>query len=277
MLTQATAPSTLGLPGWNCLDVLHDSDHATIFLASNPQGFKVAIKRFKCDVATINPLLINDFLAHSQALGLLQTRKLVRTLDAFTQGGQLYLVMEYVKGDTLRKVLQRKPLPDLPQRLRWFADIANALAEVHGLGLLHLDLKTSNILLRSDGTPAMLDFGMETRLLLEAGILAEDEIYCTPYYVSPERILGDIPDERSDLYALGVILYELLTGRKPYEASTLAGLLKQHALAPVPRLPAGIAAYQPLLEGLLAKFPEGRLSSADVVLCLLQEIQHNKS
>ena len=127
--------------------------------------------------------------------------------------------------------------------------------------------------MRSDDSLALLDFGLETRLLVAAGFISEDEIYCTPYYVSPERIIGDPPDERADLYALGVILYELLVGHKPYESTSLEELLKKHALAPIPRLPVALSAYQPLLNGLLAKFPENRLQSTDVVVRLLQEIQ----
>ena len=101
--------------------------------------------------------------------------------------------------------------------------------------------------------------------------MREDEIYCTPYYVSPERIMGDVPDERADLYALGVILYEMLIGQKPYESRSLEELLKKHAIAPIPRLPTQYAHYQPLLDKLLAKFPESRIQSAAEVVELLHE------
>jgi serine/threonine-protein kinase/serine/threonine-protein kinase PpkA len=272
MLQRCLELYPLGLPVWKCVDVLHDSVNAVIFLAENPQGMKVAIKRFKFSTAGLDTALVDDFLLMTRALGLLDTRGLVRLLDVGIAGEALYMVMEYLPGDTLRMRLSQKPLPPLSLRLQWFEGITRALGAVHGLGLLHLDLKTSNILLREDDTPALLDFGMETRLLVEAGVMREDEIYCTPYYVSPERIIGDTPDERADLYALGVILYELLVGHKPYESASLEGLLKKHALAPIPRLPDTYSAYQPLIDGLLAKFPEGRLQSAAEVVHLLHKI-----
>ena len=263
----------IALAGYQWLQVLHESENAIIVLANAPSGQPVVIKRFKFNASKLAKHLIDEFLMESWALGLLTHRGLVHPIDAGIASGALYMIMEYVPGDTLRRNLALMPLPPLAQTLQWFKDITLALGEIHGIGLLHQDLKTANILVRSDDSLALLDFGLETRLLVAAGFISEDEIYCTPYYVSPERIIGDPPDERADLYALGVILYELLVGHKPYESTSLEELLKKHALAPIPRLPVALSAYQPLLNGLLAKFPENRLQSTDVVVRLLQEIQ----
>ncbi len=252
--------------------MLHESDNAVIFLAENASALRVAIKRFKFDASKLDKHLVDEFLMEMWALGLLAHRGLVRPIDAGVASGALYMIMEYVPGDTLRRRLAMPPLPTLPQALQWFEEIAQALGIIHGIGLLHQDMKTSNILVRNDNSLALLDFGLETRLLVETGFMREDEIYCTPYYVSPERIMGDPPDERADLYALGIILYELLVGRKPYESSSLENLLKKHAIAPIPQLPEGLHGYQPLINGLLAKFPENRLQSATQVVRLLQEI-----
>ncbi|SEA80919.1 Serine/threonine protein kinase [Thiothrix caldifontis] len=262
----------LALPGYQYLNVLHESENAIILLANSPSGLPVAIKRFKFDATGLAPDLVDEFLMESKALSLLAHRGLVRPLDAGMSSGTLYMVMEYVQGETLRRCLAQMPLPSLQQALFWFEEIAVALGVIHSIGLLHQDLKTSNILVRADNSLALLDFGLETRLLVAAGFLREDEIYCTPYYISPERIIGDPPDERTDLYALGVILYELLVGHKPYESGSLAELLKKHALAPIPRLPEALSAYQPLINGLLAKFPENRLESVEAVVRLLQNI-----
>lgn len=262
----------LALPGYQYLSILHESDNAIILLANNPSGSPVVIKRFKFDASHLPQDLIDEFILESKALGLFAHRGLVQPLDAGIASGALYMIMEYVQGVTLRRHLATIGIPPLAQALQWFEEITLALGVIHGIGLLHQDLKTSNIIVRQDQSLALLDFGLEIRLLIASGFLREDEIYCTPYYISPERIIGDPPDERTDLYALGVILYELLVGHKPYESNTLSELLKKHAVAPIPRLPDNLSVYQPLIKGLLAKFPENRLQSADLVVRLLQEI-----
>lgn len=272
-LQQTLNAYPLTLPDYRFIAVLHESENAFIFLAEHTDGIKVAIKRFKFDVSQLECALVDEFILEARALGLIAHRGLVRLLDAGVDAGALYLMMEYIPGETLRRLLILTPHIPLSQALHWFEEITLALQQIHSIGLLHQDLKTANILLRPDKSLALLDFGLETRLLLAAGFIREDEIYCTPYYVSPERILGDLPDERADLYALGVILYELLVGRKPYEANSLAELLKKHSIAPIPLLPSQLQAYQPLLNGLLAKFPENRLQSALEVVRLLHNIQ----
>jgi serine/threonine-protein kinase/serine/threonine-protein kinase PpkA len=179
--------------------------------------------------------------------------------------------MEYIEGQTLKYWLEHSRI-SLKQRLDWFRQITEALKQIHNAGLLHRDLKAANVFVRPDNSVVLLDFGMETQLLIKAGFLREDEIYCTPHYISPERILGENASISSDLYALGVILYELLVGHRPFEANSLNEILKKHALAPIPALPKQLAAFQPLLTGLLAKFPEDRLQSCEEVQQLLQQL-----
>ena len=264
----------LDLPSWTFIDVIHNGSNAIIFLAENAEGKCVAIKRFKFPVKGLDATVIDYFLDGIQMLNQAHEPSLVRVYQAGIRCNALYLIMEYLPGETLKKVLQRAPLPSLTQRLTWFRQTTHALQRVHELGMLHLDLKTSNIVLRPPQQSVVLvDFGLETRLLLDAGFLHEDEIYCTPYYVSPERIIGDIPDERADLYALGVVLYELLVGEKPYESTDLGTLLKMHAITPIPTLPPELALFQPLLAQLLAKFPENRTASAIDVLYWLDQHQ----
>lgn len=267
----------LDLPHWIFIDVLHNSTNAIIFLAKNAAGEHVAIKRFKFSVDGLDDAAIEHFLTGIRLLESQHYPGLVQLHQAGITSGAVYLIMEYLRGETLKTYLQQTPLPSLATRVQWFGEATQALQTVHELGMLHLDLKTSNIMIRDDATNpnrlVLLDFGLETRLLIDAGFLREDEIYCTPYYVSPERIIGDVPDVRADLYALGVILYELLLGKKPYESTSLSTLLKMQAIAPIPQLPTEFAHFQPLLNKLLAKFPEDRLdSAADVLYWLHHQI-----
>jgi serine/threonine protein kinase len=151
----------------------------------------------------------------------------------------------------LRKLLQR------------FIDVCEALEYAHSRGVLHRDLKPGNIMLRDDGTVALIDFGISRSAHVNKEAAdGPPSITGTPYYMSPEQARGSSTDERTDLYALGVMLYQMLTGEKPYAGDTPEAILEQHCNAPVPRLPSRLALYQPLLDRMLAKDATQRLSSA---------------
>ena len=117
-------------------------------------------------------------------------------------------------------------------------------------------------MLRKDGSIALIDFGLAKKAKLDAEITGTGEIFGTPYYMSPEQGHGNNVDERSDIYSLGVIFHEMLTGRKPYRADTAMGIIYLHANAPIPLLPTRLAQYQALLNMMLAKSPDDRLQSA---------------
>ena len=128
--------------------------------------------------------------------------------------------------------------------------------------MLHRDLKPGNIMLRKDGSIALIDFGLAKTAKLESEITDKGEIFGTPYYMSPEQGHGNGVDERSDIYSLGVIFFEMLTGKKPFKADTAMGIIYKHAQAPVPLLPPRLAQYQALINMMLAKSPGNRLQSA---------------
>jgi serine/threonine protein kinase len=131
--------------------------------------------------------------------------------------------------------------------------------------VVHRDLKPANIMLRDDGSVALIDFGI-SHSAHNAERRAAAEIAGTPYYMSPEQSRGEVTDARTDWYALGVVLYQMLTGEKPFTGQTPEAIIEQHCNAPVPRLPAALAAQQPLLDNLLAKDPTQRLTNAREVV-----------
>lgn len=265
----------LSLPGWRMKEVLHNSENAVIFLAENQQGNVVAIKRFKFDASDISERALTGFFRDARMLMSHQNNAvLVSLLDAgVTAEGAVYLVMEYLPGMTLKeRLMSAFGAGNLELRLDWFRNITTALALIHESGLLHRDLKSSNILMREDDSPALLDLGIETHLLVESGFLREDEIYGTPFYISPERIVGEPATVQADMYALGILFYEILTGEKPVQGRDLGEILQGHMFDPLPQLPVEFAVYQPLLSKLLLKSPESRLNSAHAALSLLDEL-----
>jgi serine/threonine protein kinase len=168
--------------------------------------------------------------------------------------------MEYLAGGDLRqKIDQGNTSANAVSYLR---QISGALAKIHSVGITHRDLKPGNIMLREDGSVALIDFGLAKRMRLRQEITDSGEIFGTPYYMSPEQGRGNEVDARSDIYSLGVIFYEMLTGEKPYLGSNAMSIIYKHSEAPVPLLPHRYAVHQALLNLLMAKKPEDRLQSA---------------
>lgn len=174
-----------------------------------------------------------------------------------------YIAMEYFPLGHLGTRLAAPLAPNVA--LRYVAEIAHALSIVHTAGIVHRDLKPANIMLRDDGSVALIDFGISHSALGDARRAAE-EIAGTPYYMSPEQGRGEATDARTDWYALGVILYQMLTGEKPFTGQSPEAIIEQHCNAAIPRLPAAFAAQQALLDKLLAKAPAERLSNAREVV-----------
>jgi serine/threonine protein kinase len=150
--------------------------------------------------------------------------------------------------------------------LSYVKQTAAALDAIHAAGIVHRDLKPDNLMLRKDGSLALADFGIAKHVAMLITDTAHGEVVGTPYYLSPEQATAQPVDQRCDLYSLGVILYEMLTGRKPYRASTAEVLLDMHANAPVPTLSSPYEALQPVLDRLMAKNRDERYASARAVL-----------
>ena len=180
-----------------------------------------------------------------------------------------YIAMEYFPLGHLGTQLYSELPPH--EALRYAREIAHALSIIHTAGVIHRDLKPANIMLRQDESVALIDFGISQ--LAHAKFDPQRtmvEIAGTPYYMSPEQADGLVADERTDLYALGVILYQMLTGEKPYLGDTADEILEQHRSAPLPILSPELMACQPVLNKLLAKEPTQRFGSAREALEALQ-------
>jgi eukaryotic-like serine/threonine-protein kinase len=185
---------------------------------------------------------------------------IVRLFDLGVSDEHAWLVMEYFPHGDLRRRMKSQVAP------RWAvgvaAAIARALGALHAEGVVHRDLKPGNVMLREDGSIALIDFGMSKDTAQSHDLTERGLIFGTPHYMSPEQGHGEPTDARSDLYSLGVILYEMLTGGKPYRADSPMALIYKHRKEPVPQLTEGLDGLQPLLERLLAKRPEERFPTA---------------
>jgi serine/threonine protein kinase len=178
--------------------------------------------------------------------------------------------MEYFTGGSLKDVIAGGLTPR--QALSLLAQATAALAEIHRLGIVHRDVKPANMMLRADGTMVLADFGIAKRTEGSMDRTVHGEFFGTPYYISPEQANGKPATERSDIYSLGIIFYEMLMNRRPYVGDSIVELISQHVGAPVPRLPQQLEDYQPLIDGMMAKDPAERLQNADEVLAAVDRV-----
>jgi LuxR family maltose regulon positive regulatory protein len=188
-------------------------------------GEPVAVKELRPDILASAPELAERFRREGEALRRLNHPNIVKVLAAVEEGGQLYIVMEHVGGGSLSDLLKRQPQLPLERALAIALETSDALARTHHLHIVHRDIKPGNVLLAEDGTPRLSDFGLaflpdRERLTMDRAVLG------TFQYMSPELCEGQKPGERSDIWAFGVTLYEMLAGRPPFRGDSPAEIIR---------------------------------------------------
>jgi serine/threonine protein kinase len=204
------------------------------------------------------------FQREYEIISSISHRAIAEIYDFGTLPQHLFLSMEYFPCGDLRARL-RNPL-SATESLYYLRSIAEALRVIHVFGVLHRDLKPANVMLREDNSPVLIDFGLARRAVDENTVTAHGQIVGSPYYISPEQSMGQDVDARTDLYSLGVMFYEMLTGQRPYVGKSALEIMEQHVSAPVPSLPEGLAEHQPIIDRLLAKGAHQRYVNTDELL-----------
>jgi eukaryotic-like serine/threonine-protein kinase len=250
------------IKGYRFMRRLGSTEHSGVYLAERESThLQVVLKVLRQVPGREDSVGAFDrFLQEYETIADMDHPNIVRIYDLGVADDHAHIAMEYLGGGDLRQRIDAGIAER--QGVQYLRQIASALSAVHAKGVLHRDLKPGNIMLRKDGSIALIDFGLAKKAKLESEITGTGEIFGTPYYMSPEQGHGSNVDERSDIYSLGVIFYEMLTGEKPYRSDTAMGLIYQHANAPMPLLPARFGRYQALLNMMLAKAPADRLTSA---------------
>ncbi len=255
MSTSRIEPGTLIKERYRIVRLLGQGGMGSVYAAADQHlGLQVALKVLRPDVAA-DVAARQRFMRESKIAAQLTHPNIVRTYDTGDSPHGPYLVQELLTGHTLE---QEIPLSS-QRALRVALAVAEALAYIHARGYVHGDIKPANIMLAQQE-------GAERIVLLDFGIArtqgaATTTFLATPQYLAPERVQGAAPTPASDLYALGIVLYYLLAGRLPFDATMVQTILTQHVLAPLPPLAIN-APNAPMLEAVVRKLTEKQPPSA---------------
>jgi serine/threonine-protein kinase PpkA len=263
------------IPGYVIEGEIGEGAMANVYLATQRSlERKVALKVMAAALAA-DPTFCERFLREGKTLARLSHPHTVTIHDIGNVGELYYMAMEYLPNGTLKERIAAGLTPE--QGVTLIRQIASALGYAHDQGLVHRDVKPANILFRADGTAVLSDFGIAKSLDDRTQFTQAGFAVGTPSYMSPEQARGQEIDGRADLYALGVVLYEILVGELPYRGTDALSTALAHLTEPLPELPVHHGRYQEVLRKLLAKDPAERYPDADALLLALDNLPADSS
>jgi eukaryotic-like serine/threonine-protein kinase len=258
----------LVVPGYDLLKEIGRGGMSVVLLAKPIEEDKEVVLKIMFTQGHEDPLALKRFMQEYTLISCLDHPHIVSIYERAFASDFAYIAMENFPGGDLASKLTKGI--DLETAIEYIRQMCMGLVAVHDLNIVHRDIKPGNILFREDGTLTITDFGAAKNLTGDVeDITINNHIVGTPYYMSPEQAASMPVNHRSDLYSLGIMIYQMLTNERPFTATSIAQLISMHLHAPIPKLPGDLAKYQPLIDGLLAKDPDERFQSAnDVILGL---------
>jgi serine/threonine-protein kinase PpkA len=266
----SAAAVNISIPGYKIEHLIAEGGTSSVYLAIQESLQRhVAIKLLR-KFDKLEQLA--RFLNEGQIIASLNHRNVINIHDiGVTDGGRPYICMEYLEGGDLDARIPNKVDPK--DALRLVEAIGNCLDFVHRKGIIHRDIKPGNILFHKDGTPILTDFGTAKQQESDAKLTLEGFAFGSPYYISPEQATSKNLDRRTDIYSLGVVLYEMLTGNKPYNRDSHIETIAAHLSEPIPDLPPELIRYHTLIKKMMAKSPNDRFASAAEMVRFVQQLR----
>ena len=255
----------LEIPGYRIEKKIAEGGMAAVFLAIQESlNRKVALKVLeKFD----RPNQSQRFINEGRIIASLNHHNIITIYDIGVAGSKLYIAMEYLEGGDLEGRIQRGVKP--VDAIRLVREIAHCLDFIHGQGIIHRDIKPANVLFDKGGAPILTDFGIAKHLEKDINLTMDGTAMGSPDYLSPEQAECKPLDGRTDIYSLGIVLHEMLTGHKPYKRDSYIETVMAHITSPIPDLPSHLRQYQRLLDRMIAKKPADRFDSASGLIAYL--------
>lgn len=265
--------ANMDIPGYKIEKLIAEGGMADVYLAIQESlDRRVALKLLK---RFDKPEQADRFINEGRIIASLYHRNIITIHDIGVVNDKHYISMEYLERGDLETRIGHGITPDAAVEL--VATIGNCLELVHSKGIVHRDIKPANILFRKDDTPVLTDFGIAKQLNQNTKLTMDGTAMGSPDYLSPEQAACKPLDGRADIYSLGILFYEMLTGEKPYRGESYIEIVMAHIGAPIPSLPEELKRYQPLLEKMIAKDPEKRFASVTEMIAYIDKHFRKKS
>jgi len=259
----------LQIPGYQIIRPIAEGGMASVYLAIQESlQRQVALKLLR---RFDDPVHASRFRNEGRIIASLNHRNIITIHDIGVIGERHYLAMEYLEDGDLEKQIGAGMSPDAALEL--VEVIGSCLDFLHRRGIIHRDIKPANILFRKDGTPVLTDFGIAKQLDQDIRLTLDSTALGSPCYLSPEQAECKPLDGRTDIYSLGIIFYEMLTGSKPFQGDSPIETILAHLTEPCPSLPAELSSYQGLLERMIAKAPDARYPTAGEIVTAIRELR----
>lgn len=264
----------LFIPGYTIQREIAQGGMSTVFLGKRLEDNLDIILKILYTHEQKDSFALKRFMQEYDFISAIDNPHIVRIYERSFASDFAYITLEYLPKGDLSKRIQGGVAPETA--MSYLRQITLGLDAIHALSIIHRDLKPSNILFYDENTLKITDFGAAKIISDEAeDITLNDIIMGTPHYMSPEQGAGMKMDQRSDIYSLGVLFYEVLTGAKLFTAKSIVELVRAHLHSDVPKLPKRLNKYQSLMEGMLAKYPDERFQNTKELIAGIDWIEES--
>ncbi|HEY0893342.1 MAG TPA: bifunctional serine/threonine-protein kinase/formylglycine-generating enzyme family protein [Cellvibrio sp.] len=261
------------IPGYRVIRKINQGGMSTVYLAIQISVGRVVALKVMNPQLNSDPAFSERFQREATIVGQLSHPNIVAIYDIGRHEDLNYIAMDYLPNGSVHDKMSTGLSGE--EVLRITREIASALDHAHEKGYIHRDIKPENILFRADNSAVLSDFGVARGLAANSRMTHVGTVVGTPHYMSPEQTKGNSVDGRSDLYSLGIVFYEMLTGTLPYQGDEAVTIALKHISAPIPKLPMQYLAYQKILEKLLAKDPEQRFQRGRDLIVAIEDLEKN--
>ncbi len=259
------------IPGYRIIRKINHGGMSTVYLAIQESVGRVVALKVMSPALNGDPSFSERFQREANIVGQLSHPNIVSIYDIGRHNNLNYIAMDYLPGGSVHDKMHDGISEEFA--LRILREIASALDHAHSKGYVHRDIKPENILFRDDNSAVLTDFGVARALIIGSRHTHAGTVVGTPHYMSPEQTRGKTVDARSDLYSLGIVFFEMLTGSVPYQGEEAVSIALKHLAAPIPTLPAQFMHLQPLLDKLLNKEPDKRYQRGSELVTDIEAIE----